>query len=520
MFATGALLALLAASTVVETPRPRLAPTPPQPGASALVGPIILFLVDNSASLPPLDPEEKRTVALERMFGFLEGKPYRLILFGGRQEIYVDDLTYYRNNGLWTDFYFAFDRARQLMTEYPPGTEFRIILLTDAIGDPGPEDWKDMNVPEGADLKVFALQKTADLLRDMKQQLFVILVGNAPIEGDIRQDIEQTPVNMLELVRAANGPAAAPLAQNLAAFFGDNGLLLRKFIFRVAPHEGLKKIEPVVKRIAAPAKPGVEVQFLSFFLLPLILFLLLLLGILVRSFPGPGDMEILELSVGVPAHVAVDRLHKIDGGWAGTGLSLVPEAKDAEGTLSYQAPSLDLSGKGLETDGLDAIGLKLLPLPLEAMRGTLDELSSRGNKDEKIFVLNLDYMAKNMEPAEAERLLTTPVVERRRTSPLDFLRAKAHLLGNDALRKRLTEPKLQYAGYGKGGERKELTPGTAVRVGRYGFVVKDVTRGGRKDVRLSLYYERVPSVLGLKTILPDAFQRAFRFRRSSQRVVA
>ena len=46
------------------------------------------------------------------------------------------------------------------------------------------------------------------------------------------------------------------------------------------------------------------------------------------------------------------------------------------------------------------------------------------------------------------------------------------------------------------------------------------SRGGRKDARLVLYYDRVPSLFGLKTILPDLFQRAFRFRRSSQRVVS
>jgi hypothetical protein len=59
----------------------------------------------------------------------------------------------------------------------------------------------------------------------------------------------------------------------------------------------------------------------------------------------------------------------------------------------------------------------------------------------------------------------------------------------------------------------------AVRIGRYGFLVKDVTRGGRKDARIVLYYDRVPSLLGLKTLLPDAVQRVFRMRRSSQRVV-
>ena len=50
--------------------------------------------------------------------------------------------------------------------------------------------------------------------------------------------------------------------------------------------------------------------------------------------------------------------------------------------------------------------------------------------------------------------------------------------------------------------------------------MRELARGGRKDERLVLYYDRVPSLLGLKTILPDVFQRAFRFRRSRQRVVS
>ena len=47
----------------------RGAPSPPPPAE----GPVILFLVDNSASLPPLDPEAERVAALEKMFGFLKG---------------------------------------------------------------------------------------------------------------------------------------------------------------------------------------------------------------------------------------------------------------------------------------------------------------------------------------------------------------------------------------------------------------------------------------------------------------
>src|SRR4029453_19013814 len=124
-----------------------------------------------------------------------------------------------------------------------------------------------------------------NLVRELKVPLYVILVGDdvGGIGGD-----ERAPGMMLDLVRAANGAAAAPMAQTVASFFKDDGVLLKKFIFRVTPQEGLKKVEPVVKRITAPPRTNVEVQFLSVLVLPLVLFVALLLGIMVRSFPGPG----------------------------------------------------------------------------------------------------------------------------------------------------------------------------------------------------------------------------------------
>jgi hypothetical protein len=109
--------------------------------------------------------------------------------------------------------------------------------------------------------------------------------------------------------------------------------------------------------------------------------------------------------------------------------------------------------------------------------------------------------------------------KRRMMGAMDFLRAKAHLAYDDELRRKLTEPRVLLSAYGRSAERKEITTGSRARIGRYGFVVQDLTHGGRKDVRLVLYYDRVPSLLGLKTVLPDLFQRAFRLRRSSQRVV-
>jgi hypothetical protein len=325
---------------------------------------------------------------------------------------------------------------------------------------------------------------------------------------------------ILDMVQAANGRKAAPFAQSVASFFADDGVLLKKFVFRVEPQEGLARLKPIVARVSTPARPGVEAQFLSALILPLSLFLALLLGILVRAFPGPGDVEVIELDLGTPVHVAADRLHKVDGGWSSSGLSKVADAKDAAATFTYQAAGLDLTGSGIDTTSLDTTVAWLLPLPLDELRKAFDDINAKGTKDEKIFALNLDYMAKNLDSKDAERILTTPVSSRRAISATDFLRAKTRLLSDETLRRSLLDPRVQFVGYGRGAERKELKAGTAVRIGPYGFLVQDVAKGGRRDVRLVLHYDRIPSLLGLKSWLPDRFQQIFRFRRSSQRVVS
>ncbi|MGH9392324.1 MAG: hypothetical protein ACRD1Z_22190, partial [Vicinamibacteria bacterium] len=104
---------------------------------------VLLFLLDNSASLPPLDPEVQRREAIEKIYTFLQGQPYRLVLFGGRKEVHIDEPQHYRNSGQWTDFYFAFQAAHQLTKEYPAGTEFKMVLITDGKIDPSPAEWAD-----------------------------------------------------------------------------------------------------------------------------------------------------------------------------------------------------------------------------------------------------------------------------------------------------------------------------------------------------------------------------------------
>jgi len=514
----GNLIQLLALLAVTGSPSP---PPTPAPSHAASKGSVILFLVDNSASLPPLDPEEKRVAALEKMFGFVEGQQYRLVLFGGRREVFVDDVGRYRNDGKWTDFYYAFEQAREVIRGYPRGTEFKMILLTDAILDPDEADWRDEEVPAGEGLKAHVARKAIALVREIGVPLYVVLVGEPPTEGALPGDPERAPGFILDLVQAANGAKASPMAQTLSGFFKDDGVLLKKFIFRVEPEEGLKKIEPAVRRIAAPPRRGVDLQVLTALVLPLCLFLGLLLGILVRSFPGPGDLEIVELGRGAPVHVAADRLHKLSsGGWGTTGLSLVGDARDAAATLSYESAHVDLTGEGLTMEGLDPLTTHLLSLGIGDLARGIDSYAEKGTKEEKIYALNLDYMAKNFDPGEAERLLATPDSERPRMAPLDFLRAKAHLISNTELRHRLVEPRVHFTSYGKHAERKDLAPGSAARIGRYTFLVKDIARGGRKDARIVLSYAHVPSFLGLKTLLPGPLQRMIRLRRRSERLIA
>jgi hypothetical protein len=168
----------------------------------------------------------------------------------------------------------------------------------------------------------------------------------------------------------------------------------------------------------------------------------------------------------------------------------------------------------------DAETRALLPLSVDELRRALEDKADEGTKEEKIFALNLDYMAKNLSAAEVERVLTMPVPQRRGIPALGFLRAKAHLISNDALRAKLLEPRVHAVTYGRHAERKEALPGTTLHIGPYSFRVGNVAKGGRKDVRVFLHYERIPSLWGLKNWVPGRLQRAARFRRDSQRVVS
>jgi hypothetical protein len=198
----------------------------------------------------------------------------------------------------------------------------------------------------------------------------------------------------------------------------------------------------------------------------------------------------------------------------------VEDPRTAAATFTLSAREPELTGIGLDTSGLDPRDAALLQTDLDGVRLALETATDSGTREDKIHALNLDYAARGLDSREAERLLVSSPAERARIPALDFVRAKTHLVFDEGLRQRLVEPRVQLVTYGKDATRQEIVRAATLRIGRYGFVVRELGKGGRRDMRLVLYYDRVPSLLGLKTILPDVFQRAFRFRRSRQRVVS
>ena len=249
----------------------------------------------------------------------------------------------------------------------------------------------------------------------MQVPLYVMLIGDPAGEVVGPRPRAVAAASCSTWCRPPTAPRAAPLAQTVAAFFKDDGVLLRKFVYRVAPDEGLAAIEPVVKRIAPRPRAGIELRIFGYFVLPLLLILVALLGLLVRSFPGPGDLEIVELAVDKPVHVATDRIHRApDGTWSAQGLYV-------GGGPAHRRRHAHAAGARAGADRQSATHERARPprrrasaLGLDGVRRALDAATDSGSREDRIHALNLDYAARGLESREAERLLLRSPAERAR----------------------------------------------------------------------------------------------------------
>jgi len=139
----------------------------------------------------------------------------------------------------------------------------------------------------------------------------------------------------------------------------------------------------------------------------LLVIIAVLVGVGVRSFPGAGDREVIELRTEQPVYIAVDRMRRLSSdvpAWSRKGLSLVESSRQAVAVLTARKESTELSPAGYSLSSLDPTAAALIELPLPALRERLAELAQNGDKDEQIYVLNLEYVAKDMEEARVERV--------------------------------------------------------------------------------------------------------------------
>ena len=392
-----------------------------------------------------------------------------------------------------------------MVAEYPEGTAFKMVLITDGKIDPSPRDWRDKAVAEDVDLSEEAGNRTVRFLEQLGLPLYVILIG------------EEVDYELIQrMVVGANGSlAASDYAQGIADFFEDDGMLLRRFIFRLEEDEGLEELEPIVTRIATPPAP-IELGIAG----SLVAVVALLIGVGVRSFPGSGDREIIEFRKEESLQIGVDRLRGVSSdvpAWSWKGLSLVEASIDAVVMMTVLEESTELPPDGLDLEGLDETARTLIELPLAELQERIRHLSKQGTKDEQIYGLNLEYVARDMEEAFVERLLTSSPSKRGKFEPLDFLRAKVHLLYNEKLNEKLTGPCVRCKIYGGGAPPFDLRHGGKIKLGPYEFRADQLSKGGRKDYTLGLTYEQVPS--SLKRLIPGKVQRALRLRRSHERFV-
>ena len=337
----------------------------------------------------------------------------------------------------------------------------------------------------------------------------MILVGDPPAEGVAPGDSEQSPGLILDMVRAANGAGAAPLPRPSPRFFGDDGVLLKKFVFRVEPSEGLKKIEPWSSAWSRPPARAWSSSSSSTSWCPSCSSwcsssgsCALVPGAGRRRDPGAGPRS-------RPRGRRPRGASRASPSWATRRTRPPPH---------LPAPRPRPHRGGARRRGGRAATEQLLPLGLDDLRRTLEAFSDEGYEGRED--LRPEPRLHGEEPRARRRRSASsppPSSSAAGSPPSTSCAPRPTCSPTSPCARSSPSPGSSSWATARAAQRKELQPAAALAIGRYGFLVKDVAKGGRKDVKLVLYYDRVPSLLALKTILPDAFQRVFRLRRSSQR---
>lgn len=464
-----------------------------------------ILLVDNSRSVPPLDPRMERSEVLDAIEALLENFENRLILFGGRGEVVIDEPSRFINDGMHTDFFFAFQAAVGIRNEYPPDCPVKIILITDGLLDAFVTDYPNEGLSRKVQAMEYSLDQTLKLLEENPVETYIILLGER-YELAIMEQISIT----------ANGFARAnPLMEKAAEFLGNDGLLLKQFIFKHEPEAGIEEMKEIVRTITTDDTPYFE----NFLFIGLIIAGLVAVVLYFRSFPAVGDQEIIELVEGVtvlvgaevknpsvianPAHFSRKR-----------GFQYVTSTTSALASLSYQQRKLDFSSRGCkDLDKLTPIQRSLLEEDLQRVAIRLNEMEREGRDEEIIVATDLRYYCSNLSMDQIRSIIQAREQDRSKVGALDLLHAKVYLSMAPDLMEELSEYRVLINIPSRNVVRAPVDKGRQYQLGGYRVLIVEVDKDSRYSARVVMEYLAIPSLLGLKRFLPAALQRTLRLRR-------
>ena len=465
-----------------------------------------ILLVDNSRSVPSMDPSKSRADVLSELLSSLSGFENRLILFGGRDEVFVDQPEKFVNDGWHTDYHFAFEAAIRIRNEYPPDCDVKLILITDGIMDAFPVDYPEERFTLKSEVMSHSRKMTLQLLEKGQIPLYIILLG------------DQYDKHLIESMSTrANGSIRSnPLTESAARFLNNDGFIFKQFIFKLPEKTTMAEVKQIMQTVNYTEAPRFEYALIGLLVLCLLAFVV----VAIRSFPAPGDREIIDLVEGVPVLIGADvkDLSAIANP-ARTGLKQglqpVTATNMAVASLSYQRRHFDFSARGLTgLDKLDPVHRRLLDSDVQSLTSRLDLLEKQGSDEEMIAATDLKYYCSNLELDQIKKILQARELDRMDIPAKDFLHAKVYVSMAPDLLEELTEQRVFLTIPSKNIIRSQLLENTQIDFNRYRMKVLKVQKDSKYSARVVLEYFRVPSTLGLKWVIPAVAQKVLRLRKS------
>lgn len=464
-----------------------------------------ILLVDNSKSVPNIDPRKNRVEVLEEILDSQEGAENRLVLFGGRDEIATDSPARFVNDGMKTDYYYAFREAVRVRSEYPPDCAARMILITDGILDAFPSDYQEMKFRDRGQAKAFSREQTLLLLDSNRIPLYIIVLGDRGDEPYI-QDLS---------IHANGFLRANPLVESAVAYMGNEGFFFKQFVFRHDSAKGVKGVVAILRQITQEESSWLEMSVIA----GAVGLLALAVVLILRRFPGPGDREIILLPNGATVLVGADiddpkGVVTPEGVRPKAGLQLAAGTAYAVASVSLLNRGIDFGSGGLTgVQKLSPASRRLLDEDVSKLSSKLDQMEKSGTDEEIILATDLRYYCSNLEPERVRQVLATRDADRMALDCKEFLQAKVYAsLAPDLLRE-LTEYRVFVSIPGRNVIRMELVSGMTLVLGRYTVRVESSVLDSQFGATVTLEYVHCPSMFALKRVVPRRVQRALRLRK-------